>query len=382
MLTSRAQPGTTKHPHKAKAKIMKNPFVQLTAAAVIVLAAILAIALLNQTAAPAWAIEQTIEALNNVKVVHLFGYAKYADEPMHVFEVWAMPNSTDASVSGNFRLTEGDHHLAVANEKENLTYVYTRHPKGDVVYVTTGLNRGCNPFPVSDLFRQFKQIGRNWKETYGKDEETGRDCVFVTFVGPPVNTAGYWKVQFDVQTKLPIRAGVWWSENYDGEPHFDYASIEYGRAVPQGCFDFDVPEGTQVVDCRQLDDRLDKDPDCGMSVAQMSTSEACTKVVQEYWQAVIDENWEAVKGLRPLAGDNGLEQLRALYGKHQPAELLEIAGMNHLDDPGTFVEAACIVKMKDGTIKRSVLNAAIRQAARGRRGAIAGSIMGELTEID
>jgi len=282
---------------------------------------------------------------------------------------------------------EAMHLVGIITERDILDlYEILQYPNDRTV--NASMSREVISFDVEDDLSDLctclgaSDFRRNWKETYGKDEETGRDCVFVTFVGPPVNTAGYWKVQFDVQTKLPIRAGVWWSENYDGEPHFDYASIEYGRAVPQGCFDFNVPEGTQVVDCRQLDDRLDKDPDCGMSVAQMSTSEACTKVVQEYWQAVIDENWEAVKGLRPLAGDNGLEQLRALYGKHQPAELLEIAGMNHLDDPGTFVEAACIVKMKDGTIKRSVLNAAIRQAARGRRGAIAGSIMGELTEID
>jgi hypothetical protein len=384
MLTSRAKSktSTTKHPHIIRAKIMKNPFTKLAAAATIVLAAVLSIILLNQTATPAWAIEQTIEALNNIKMVHLAGYAKYPDQPRRAFEIWAMPNSTDRSVSGNFKLIEGDHHISIANEKENITYVYTRHPNGDVVYLTRGLNRGCDPFPTSDLFRQFKQIGSSWKEIYGKDEETGRDCVFVTFVGPSVNTASYWKFQFDMKTKLPIRGGVWWSENYEGEPHFDYTMIEYGCELPEEFFDFDIPEGTQVVDCRELRDLIDENPNCGVSVGEMSTADACTKVVEEYWKAVIDNNWEHIKRIRPPAAGNYLELLQALYNEHQPVEFLNIVGMNHLNDPGTFAEVTCRLKLKDGTTQQSVLNVEIRQTPRDRIGVIAGSIMGKLTETN
>jgi len=384
MLTSRAESktSTTIHPHIIRTLIMKNPFTKLAAAATIVLAAVLSITFLNQTATPAWAIEQTIEALNNIKVIHLVGYAKYPDQPRSALEGWAMPNSTDRSVSGNFKLIEGDHHISIANEKENVTYVYTRHPNGDVVYLTRGLNRVCNPFPASDLFRQFKQIGSNWIERYGKDEETGRDCVFVTFVGPSVDTASYWKFQFDLETKLPIHGGVWWSENYEGEPHFDYTAIEYGCELPEGFFDFDIPEGTQIVDCRELRDLIDENPNYGVLVGEMSTADACTKVVEEYWKAVIDKNWERIKKIRPLTAGNDLEQLRALYSQHQPVELLNIVGMNHLNDPGTFAEVTCRLKMKDGTTRQSVLNVEIRQTPRGRTGVIAGSIMGELTEIE
>jgi hypothetical protein len=114
----------------------------------------------------------------------------------------------------------------------------------------------------------------------------------------------------------------------------------------------------------------------------MSTSDACSKLVEEYWQAVIDKNWEHLKQIRPLAVDNGLEQLQALYNEQQPAELSNIEGMNHLNDPGTLAEVTCRLKMKDGTTKQSVLNVEIRQTTRGRIGAIAGSIMGELTEIE
>jgi len=235
---------------------------------------------------------------------------------------------------------------------------------------------------MSDLFKQLKEIGRNWKETYGKDPETGRYCVFVTLIGPAVDTACYWKLQFDVETKLPLRAGVWWSENYEGEPHFDYTSIEYGGELPEGCFDFDIPEGTQVVDCRELRTRLEENANSGVLVTDMSTGDACRKVVEEYWQAVINNNWEEIKRIRPPADNISLEKLRSLYNENQPVELLNIAGMNHLDDPGTFAEVTCVVKMKDDTTKQCVLNVDIKQTPRGRIGVIAGSIRGELTETD
>ena len=62
-----------------------------------------------------------------------------------------MPNSSDPSVSGNFRIVEGDDHVAIANENKNLTYAYTKLQEGDILYITEGLNRVCNPFPSGDL---------------------------------------------------------------------------------------------------------------------------------------------------------------------------------------------------------------------------------------
>lgn len=360
---------------------MKNRISKFATAAVVLIAVALSIVLIDKSITPAWAIEQTIEVLEGMKVVHLAGYAKYPDRPRETFEIWAMPHSMDGSVSGNFKLVEGDNHISLANERENITYVYTRHPKWDVLYITEGLNRGCNPFLTGDLFRQLKEMGRNWKERYGRDEETGRDSVFVTFIGPPVNTAPYWKLQFDVETKLPVRGSVWYSEGYEGVPHFEYTSIEYDREIPEGFFDFDIPDGTQVVDCRMLRDLLDRDPNYGILVGQVSTYDACKKVIEKYWQAVIDRNWDDVKKIRPLAAGDSLEKLQLTYQVHEPSELVSIQGVNHLDDPGTFVEATCVVKMKDGTMGQSVLNVEIRQMPRGKVGVVAGTIGAEFDEI-
>lgn len=380
-LTSRASDTqVSKRSIKIKEIIMKNSFTKFASAAVIIIAVMLSIIFTGWPATPAWAIEQTIDALNNMKMVHFSGYAKYQGRPKEVFEIWAMPNSSDPSASGYFKLIEGDSHIAIANEKENLTYVFTKLTEGNVLYITEGLNRTCNPFPSGDLFRYFKQIGENWKETYTKDEKTGRESVFVTLIGPAVDTACYWKLEFDVETKMPVRAGVWWNENYEGEPHFDYTAFDYSVEAPEELFQFEIPQDTQIIDCRQLRRLLDENPNFGIPVEDMDFSDACKQIVQEYWQAVIDNNWDLVQKIRPLATGNNLEQLKELYQENEPLELSNISGMNHLNDPGTFAEVTCLVKTKNGATKKSVLNVEQRQTPHGRIGVIAGSLGDELAD--
>ena len=381
ILTSRANDTAfSKYPIDIRNIIMKNSITKLASAAVIIIAVVLSVMILDWMTTPAWAIEQTIEVLNNMRMIHFSGFANYPGRQKHVFEIWAMPGSENPSVSGNFKLIEGDSHIAIANEKENLTYVFTKMPEGNVLYITEGLNRVCNPFPSGDLLRHFKQIGENWKERFAIDEETGRESVFVTLIGPSVDSARYWKLQFDVETKMPIRAGVWWNENYEGDPHFDYTSFEYSTEVTQKLFEFEIPRDTQVIDCRQLRKILDEDPNYGISVEDMSISDACRKVVEKYWQAVIDNNWELVQKMRPLASGTRLDQLKALYHENEPQELSDISGMNHLNDPGTFAEVTCLIEMKGSTTKKSILNVEIRKTPRGRIAVIAGSIRAELAE--
>jgi hypothetical protein len=173
---------------------------------------------------------------------------------------------------------------------------------------------------------------------------------------------------------MPIRTGVWWNEDYEGDPHFDYKSFEYNTEIPEGLFQFEIPQNTQVVDCRQLRNLLEENPNYGVLIDDMKTSDACKKVVQEYWQAVIDNNWEIIQKIRPLTSGSSFEQLKELYLKNKPVELLEISGINHLDDPGTFAEVTCVIKMKDGTTKKTILNVELRQATSGRIGVVAGSI--------
>jgi len=361
-------------------RIMKSNITQFAAAAILMIAAFVGINLLSGT--PAWAMEQTIEALENIRGIYLAGVARYDGQDEVNFEIWARPHSQDPSLSGDFRLHEGDNHVSVASEDQNLTFVYTKNSAKNAVYITEGLNRNCNPFPGSNLFRQFKELATNWKEEYRKDPETGRDCVFVSFEGPPLNTARYWQLQCDLETKLPVRLSVWWDEWYSGKPHYDFRTITYNPEISEELFEFHIPEGAQVVDCRPLHQLLDEHPEYGLEVNPHDVYQACRQVTLVYWQAVINQDYAKVRNIRPLLTDDALEELSAIYAEFVPIKLIDIEKMNHLADPGAFSEVTCLVETADSKIAKSILNVAIRQTDHGSVGAVAGAIGPEMMVVE
>ncbi len=325
---------------------------------------------------PAWALEQTIDALKNVRAVYIAGRLHNPWRDVEAdFEIWARPKSGNSTRSGDCRYREGDYHLCVASQAENVTYVYERYqnPKQDVVYITDGLNRGAHTFPSGDVLAEFKAMAEDWREEIRKDPQTGKSYVDITFTGPEVNTAKHWLIQVDLETKLPIRTAVWFNEDRQGPPHYEFTKIEYDPDIPEGYFNFTPPAGAQIIDCRELDRLVAQNSNVGTSVDQLGYEEACKKVIAAYWKAVIAKDWNAVQTLRSLATGKSLADLQAVYAAYGSIEQASISRMNHLNDPGTFVEVFCILRMKDGSTHHSLLNVALQDTPAGRIGVVAGS---------
>ncbi len=365
--------------------VMKSNTAKLATAAMILVAIGLSVTVLDRMAAPAWALDQTIEALKNVQAVYIAGRVHYPDRETDTeFEMWARPQRENSTRSGDCRYREGDHHLCVASETENVTYVCERYqnPKQDVVYITEGLNRGAHMFPSGDLLAEFKEMAEDWQEEIRKDLETGKSYAYITFSGPAVNTAEYWQIQVDLETKLPVRTAVWFDEDRQGQPHYEFTKLQYDPEIPEGSFNFEAPADAQIVDCRELDKQFAENPNIGTSVDQLELEGACMKIVTAYWKALIAEDWNTVQTLRPLATGKRLADLKAAYADHEPIGQVRVSRMNHLNDPGTFVEVFCVVKVKDGTVKHSLLNVDVRETTAGRLGVVAGAIGPEFYEAD
>jgi hypothetical protein len=359
--------------------IMKSKSTRLATAAVLFIATVAGLSILSITSKPAWAIEQTIEALRHIKAVHISGVGNCCPEGnRNTVEMWMRPNSTNPDTTGDFRYQEGQYFIHVASEEKNLTYVYySWSGTGGVVYISEGLNRrGGGLFPGSDWFEQLKRQNKNWQEEYRKDEVTGRDSVFVTLEWP-VDNMKYWLMQFDLESKLPVRAAVWYDERRQGTPRYEYSFIEYNPELPADFFEFDIPEGAQVVDCRGLRDLLDSDSNTGIAVENMSEEEACRQVGSEYWSAVIAKDWVRLQKIRPLVSEEELNELLGLYDEDEPVALIEIAAVNHFHQE-TFAEVTCVLKTKSGQTKTSILNVEIRNKPPEQVGAVAGTIGPEL----
>jgi len=87
MLTSRAKIHSTfRGLQKIRNTIMRSPITKLAAAAIIILAVIITINILDKSAATAYAIEQTIRASHTVRSLHVKGFSPSQDEPI---EIWA-----------------------------------------------------------------------------------------------------------------------------------------------------------------------------------------------------------------------------------------------------------------------------------------------------
>ncbi len=95
------------------------------------------------------------------------GRVHYPDRQIDAaIDIWATASSSDPSLSGDFFYREGEDHVCVASEKENLTYVSGRceGPNTTVVYITEGLNRRGPIFPSGDMLEEFKKAAQHWQE--------------------------------------------------------------------------------------------------------------------------------------------------------------------------------------------------------------------------
>ena len=210
----------------------------------VAMAIILSAILLQQTTTPVWAIEQTIEAIEGFYTIYGSGITVDEDGNEFEYEFWARPRK-DGTASGDFRMERKGGKVTVVNEQQNVTYTFD--PGRNVVYVDSGIRLYSRPWVNGEFFRKMKEGCTEWHEDYRKDKLTGRDCVFVKASDrDPGNTYSY-IFQFDLETKLPMRVKVWSNSDFKGKPYVTTNKIVYNPVLPEGIFDFTIPEGVKVI---------------------------------------------------------------------------------------------------------------------------------------
>lgn len=327
--------------HSIWSNIMKNRITKYAAAAAIVVAVLAGVYHVTGSmdgANTAWAIEQTIEAMEGVRLVHFSGEATSKDGATYRFDLWATPNE-DGTESENVRfVVRYQEHEQIVIVYENTSYEYLSRP--NIVYVRPGKQIVVNPWVGSKFFQTLKESAADWNVIYGKDQETGRDSVFVTCSYEPMFRS--WWFQFDRKTKVLVRFKQWHNPHREGPPEFDASSIVYNEDVRDDLFRFEIPEGAKVVKRSLLDD-----PDYGMSAEGLTKEEACIQICTKYWEAVIKPNWGFVHQLRPL---HTMEESKALYGNNPPVKLMGIGQPYQQPGCDLGLVTPCRLKFKDGEI--------------------------------
>jgi tetratricopeptide (TPR) repeat protein len=219
-------------------------------AAALVIAVGLALTVLDGTgplggARTAWALDQSIAALEGVRTVYLSGM-QATGEP---FECWIKPKGSGNELD-SLRFESGD---VIAVVRDDTVQAY--FPRKKELHIIEGqfaqalrawhLVLELRPWVGDSLLAQLESRAANWQQSRGHDEQ-GRDCIFVECSFPPLGIS-FW-FAFDADTKLVVRARQWQNLTRAGKPAFDIDRIVYNRNIPDKLFELDVPDKTRVFD--------------------------------------------------------------------------------------------------------------------------------------
>ncbi len=203
--------------------IMNSKITKLATVAVVILAVVVGVTLIDRSGTPAYAIEQTIQAMRSISSVRA-----YISDGEVLFQI-----NPETGQEECYRVDQEDVLTVATPEK---TYYYYKDK--NLVKISDEYITG-----VEVRFSRFIEDMADWaKEHNGKmdhqlefDQELQKEVIKV-YVHIPAqgNFRGEESIiNVDPKTKLPISFGT--------------IRLEYNVPIPPGSFDFEIPEGAEVV---------------------------------------------------------------------------------------------------------------------------------------
>ncbi len=328
--------------------IMKSNVSKL-AAAIIIIGVVLSFFAFEKLSSPAWAIEQAIEALKDLRAVHMIGTF-----PSGTAEIWMRANnigtqSGDVVVRGS--------HGAITWIKDGSTYHY--EPSQNKVYFENAVTVGFSQWFGPELLEMLSKVD-GVKIMRGKDPATGRQratllCSLLDSNGPQS-----WIIEFDVRTKLPISLKQWSNMDMNGPPVFHAFKITYYEELADSLFEVNVPGNPVYVEkpltIPEQNISILSNPQKGISTEGLTRQQACEQIIQAMYNAVIEGDLDELKKLAPFTENWGDEFLHAVIlrtGKvDRIVEVVKIGQIFKTGDSkiGQIVAVPVVFKRGDGSI--------------------------------
>ena len=223
---------------------MKSRITKLAAAAVIIMIAVLVATFLDKSVTPAYAIEDTIEAMGEVETVHMIG----KDWNGHVFDSWMRINPTtglqDHFYMEGWVTCNGETYERIIVSTPDLSYSYNKSKNVVTVYdgqlITTDWKFGSIFEQILEDLEDEKKDEKKVEIYQGKTDDSGKDVIVIIVHGEKKT----WKILVHPKTKLPVSF-----ENF-GPDTTDLKKTEqilYNQPLPEGIFEFEMPEGATVI---------------------------------------------------------------------------------------------------------------------------------------
>jgi hypothetical protein len=206
--------------------------------AAIVLGILVAVLAIRDSATPAYAVEQTVEAIKRIPVVHIFG----RDWDDRRIEMWVKVNS-ETGLMDSCQINHPDEDRFLVSTPRN-TYDYDG--KTNTVRIKDGPSV-ASIFCLGDFFGGIEDLAKqlDGKVTYCgvTDPGTKRSLLELKMSAPNLEIV----CLIDSRTKLPISIDVTRGVRFNRYDILRNATlIRYDEAPPEGLFDFTIPAGANI----------------------------------------------------------------------------------------------------------------------------------------
>lgn len=296
----------------------------------------------------AYAVEQTLAALQEIRTIHTVG----TDWDGNRFETWQRIDPNTGRVVW-CSIDQTPHGYKIAARPDG-SCVWDKDGKV-VRYVSKPI--ASNDSRYTHIFKQITERMATLREgesitTYTEAGPEGQGTEIVIHV---VTEQQDYHIFIDPETRLPRRYVFDRADNMKQIAQ-SVDEIYYDVPLPNGLFDFIVP-AKWYRDWSLLDN-----PTKGLAIGDLSHAEGAVKTARQYWQAVIKNDWETADRLRPVA------DWKTDYHKERPAALVEVASPR-LERGCSGMVTPCVVRFSDGSLQRVELVINLREIT-GQRSCI------------
>jgi len=203
--------------------IMNSKITKLATVAVVISAVVVGVTLIDRSATPTYAIEQTIQAMRSISSVRA-----YIDDGEVLFQI-----NPETGQEECYRVEEGNVLTVATPEKTYYYYKDKNLVKISDEYIT-GVEVRFSRF-IEDMAEWAQEHNGTMDHQLEFDQELQKEVIKVHVHIPAQGNSGGQDstINVDPKTKLPISFGT--------------IRLEYNVPIPPGSFDFEIPEGAEVV---------------------------------------------------------------------------------------------------------------------------------------
>jgi hypothetical protein len=193
---------------------------------------------------------------------------------------------------------------------------------------------------------------------YGKDPDTGRERVTVMSSLFDVTGPKSFVIEFDSETKLAVSMKQWDNMDRSGSPNFYASKIVFYKEAEDSIFEVKIPGNPNYVETPltipEENIGLLSNPNSGITTEGLSEQQACEKILEAMYEAVLVGDILKIKQLCPVSanmGDDFLREFAIREGKKdQMVELVSIGEISKRGQTklGSITTVPIVYKRKDG----------------------------------